>query len=222
VNLVARLLPFGRRKRLHRAIELHIGELAELFDSFDPCPFLERDLAAAAEEYIVESMRELHTPPTSMVFHIDRTTDAARDVEILETAIHRHFGRKTGLASRELRAMLRRGWISLAIGLAFLFALLGASESAHAGLFPSPLASVLRESLVIGGWVAMWRPLEVFLYDWWPVAGQRRMYAALARIPIRVRKKTASSSPAGTVEPDAMTTVKLGPASASHTEGTTP
>jgi hypothetical protein len=27
---------------------------------------------------------------------------------------------------------------------------------------------VIREGFLIGGWVAMWRPLEVFLYDWWP------------------------------------------------------
>jgi hypothetical protein len=191
MNLAAHLLPLVRHKRSQRTIDLHIGEMAELFDSFDPCPFHERDLDADAETYIVESVRELRGPPAAMVFHIDRTPDPAADAEMLEAAIHRHFGRKAQLESRELRAMLSRGWISLGIGLAFLFALLGASESAGTGLFPGPLASVLRESLVIGGWVAMWRPLEVFLYDWWPVAGQRRVFAALARIPIRVRSKSA-------------------------------
>jgi hypothetical protein len=30
-------------------------------------------------------------------------------------------------------------------------------------------------SLVIGGWVAMWRPMEVFLYDWWPVRAEARL-----------------------------------------------
>ena len=28
---------------------------------------------------------------------------------------------------------------------------------------------VLGEGLVIGGWVAMWRPIEILLYDWWPL-----------------------------------------------------
>jgi len=27
------------------------------------------------------------------------------------------------------------------------------------------LGQIARESLTIGGWVSMWRPLEVFLYD---------------------------------------------------------
>ena len=34
-------------------------------------------------------------------------------------------------------------------------------------------ADVIRESLLIGGWVAMWRPLEVFLYDWWPISARQ-------------------------------------------------
>ena len=39
--------------------------------------------------------------------------------------------------------------------------------------------SIAREGLTIGGWVAMWRPMEIYLYDWWPlwrrVALQRRL-----------------------------------------------
>jgi len=27
----------------------------------------------------------------------------------------------------------------------------------------------VRESLLVGGAVAPWRPLEIFLYDWWPI-----------------------------------------------------
>ena len=33
-------------------------------------------------------------------------------------------------------------------------------------------ARMASESLLIGGWVAMWRPLEVFIYDWWPVRAE--------------------------------------------------
>jgi hypothetical protein len=37
------------------------------------------------------------------------------------------------------------------------------------------LGWVVRESLVIGG-LAMWRPLEVFLYDWWPIRADARLF----------------------------------------------
>jgi hypothetical protein len=50
----------------------------------------------------------------------------------------------------------------------------------------SGLGILFRESLLIVGWVAMWRPLEIFLYDWWPIAGERRLHDRLSRITVRV------------------------------------
>ena len=47
-------------------------------------------------------------------------------------------------------------------------------------------AFLLRESLMIGGWVAMWRPLEIFLYDWWPILRERRVYDRLSRITVNI------------------------------------
>ena len=32
----------------------------------------------------------------------------------------------------------------------------------------------------------MWRPFEIFLYDWWPILRRRRLYARLARMPVSV------------------------------------
>ena len=33
---------------------------------------------------------------------------------------------------------------------------------------------------MIGGWVALWRPLEIFLYDWWPIRAEARLFDRLA------------------------------------------
>jgi hypothetical protein len=32
----------------------------------------------------------------------------------------------------------------------------------------------------------MWRPLEIFLYDWWPIVGERRLHERLSRIEVRI------------------------------------
>ena len=37
-------------------------------------------------------------------------------------------------------------------------------------------ARIVRESLHIGGWVAMWHPMETYLYGWWPVRRQGRIF----------------------------------------------
>jgi hypothetical protein len=168
-------------------IELHIRECEQLFDSLDPYPFYERDLDTDAEEYIVASVRELpERKARSILVHVDQPSVQPEQQRDVEQAIRNHFERKTRLAARELRELVRRGWISLVIGLAFLATLLIASEAVARSVQPPPLAAVLSESLVIGGWVAMWKPLEIFLYDWWPIVGRRRLYEALSQVPVRV------------------------------------
>jgi hypothetical protein len=101
-------------------------------------------------------------------------------------AIREHFARQSELSWRELRQLLRRGWITLIIGLSFLAVALAGSASVTRLMSDGPLTTVFRESLLIGGWVAMWRPLEIFLYDWWPLLGGRRIYDRLSRMAVRI------------------------------------
>jgi hypothetical protein len=56
------------------------------------------------------------------------------------------------------------------------------------------MLSLLRESLVIAGWVAMWRPMEIYLYEWWPLRRRRRVYQKLSRIPLEVVLASPHSS----------------------------
>ena len=42
------------------------------------------------------------------------------------------------------------------------------------------LGWILQQSALILGWVANWWPLEIFLYDWWPVARRRDICLRLA------------------------------------------
>ena len=46
---------------------------------------------------------------------------------------------------------------------------------------------MIEESFLILGWVANWRPLEIFLYDWWPVARRRDLYRRLSSASVETR-----------------------------------
>jgi hypothetical protein len=75
---------------------------------------------------------------------------------------------------------MKEGRQSLAIGLVFLLACLAVSNvliGRATGTFPS----LTRESLTIAGWVAMWRPMQIYLYDWWPLRRRGRVYEKLRR-----------------------------------------
>ena len=89
-------------------------------------------------------------------------------------------------ARRTLRELFRRGRISLAIGLAFLTSFIVVGDWVAGFFAESRLGQVFREGLLIGGWVAMWRPIEVFLYDWWPIRAEARLFSRLSSMPVRI------------------------------------
>jgi len=84
-----------------------------------------------------------------------------------------------------LRILLLEGRTSLLIGLAFLaMCLLGADMLSD--IVNSTFFKILKESLTIGGWVAMWRPMQIFLYEWWPLVRRARIYRSLGRANVHV------------------------------------
>ena len=85
-----------------------------------------------------------------------------------------------------LNQLIRTGLISLAIGLAFLSLALTASAALAPWAETYRTISIFREGLLICGWVAMWRPLQIFLYDWWPILGERRIFDRLGRMPVQI------------------------------------
>src|SRR6185369_13134103 len=105
---------------------------------------------------------------------------------ILGDAIRKHFAREAELLRSKLRRLIRRGLISLVIGLAALGAALMGGEMLTRALGGGHLATVLGQSLHIGGWVAMWHPLEIFLYEWWPILAEQRLYERLSRMPVQI------------------------------------
>ena len=50
------------------------------------------------------------------------------------------------------------------------------------------LGRAFAEGLVIIGWVAMWGPLQIFLYDWWPMAQTVRVLERLSQAPLELRR----------------------------------
>jgi hypothetical protein len=153
----------------------------------DPPPFHERELDREAEAFILNSARELHAKvPIALNIYLDQPAGLPEEGRVLEEAIRVHFSRRSQSSRRALRELLARGRVSLAIGLLCLAAsLLGGEMLARLPEGRSPV-QVLRESLVIGGWVAMWRPMEILLYDWWPLWNERRLLDRLSQMTVRI------------------------------------
>jgi len=167
------------------AVELRLDRISRLYNSLDPAPFHEKELEAAADEYIVGSAEDVGGRPFRLVIMLPQDELARPEAAQIPVSIRNHFALRERNEHRRLRAEWHRGRISLLIGLAFLAACLLARELLTTS--ETTTTRILDEGLLIVGWVAMWGPLDVFLYGWWPIAGRRRLYADLARLDIELR-----------------------------------
>lgn len=166
-------------------IEVRLREISQLFNSMDTSPFMDRDLAAAAEEFIVSWARELpHDRDLELVIHLAKPPPADRETGV-EEAVRLYFVNRAEIKQRDLRFLLRRGRSSLLAGLFFLAVCFGLGEVAQR-MLGKGWNEFVELGLHIVGWVAMWRPLEIFLYDWWPKRGDRRLLERLARMRVRL------------------------------------
>jgi hypothetical protein len=192
------LMPNDGRSELPancEVIEVHVGELKQLFKAIDPSPFREKDLDANAEEFIVTWAREAHGNSTlGLVVYVDRAGSVPDEAAIVGDAIREFFRHRSQTTRDRLRQLFRVGRTSLLIGISFLAASLLIGDFVESVLRGQRIGELLREGLLIGGWVAMWRPLQIFLYDWWPIRSEARLYDRLSIMPVRIAHTRDASS----------------------------
>ena len=192
MDLPAEQHPLGELFPPHCAvIEVHVGELKQLYNEMDPAPFRDRDLDPKAEEFIVDWSRELpRDAPLALIVHLSRRPATPEEVTSLRQAVREYFTLSASHARAQLRQLFREGRWSLLIGLLFLAVaiVLGDLLIDLAGRWD--YGEILGHSLLIGGWVALWRPFEIFLYEWWPILGEARLYDRLSAMQVRVVNET--------------------------------
>lgn len=163
-------------------IDIRIHSLAQLFDPLDPAPLRERALDQTVERYILaaagtqrsmESLRlRVHLSESLRAHAVDTTH-----------AIHTHFRRVHEQGERTFRRRLHTGGRTLVVALGVLAVSLWL-RSLVSDIEGRTLAGGLSEGLLILGWVAMWRPVEILLFEHWESHLDHAMVERLASIPI--------------------------------------
>ena len=161
-------------------IEVAARDLIQLFNSLDPSPFPERDLDDEAEAFIVSWAKDFTNRPLS---HRYSSSDArinqgraARTPEGVFKLFRLSLGNARPLRARGSshgRRFLVVGILVLALCNMLAHILIVLTHS-------SPFAQLAADGLVIFGWVANWRPAEIFLYDFWEMRRTRLLYRRLA------------------------------------------
>jgi len=116
--------------------------------------------------------------------HLGRQSNSVDDTEMLRVAVDEHFHRCALATRRQLRELFRIGRVSLVIGLSFVALVVAIGESISQLIGSDGYSKLVMESLGIGAAVALCRPMEIFLYDWWPIRAEARLYERLAAMPV--------------------------------------
>lgn len=169
-------------------IELRLNDAAQLFNNLDPYPFRERDLAADAEEFIVSWAQDLpkHNPLAIRV-HLPSADAGVNQDADLQQAIQSWFHARAEGEARAMTSLFRDGRIAFLIGFAALGLCMTLSWAATKN-YDHPFSRLVSESLVIVGWVVLWRPAEIFLYDWTPIWRRKRLFRRLADARVTVQR----------------------------------
>ncbi len=160
-------------------IELELHSLAQLFDVLDPAPFRERALDPHAHRYLLSCAQELD-PRGVLRLRVHLPPELRGDSDTIGAAIHNHFAYERDQAARLLRARMRLAWRALLIGMLIL----ASTTLVGQELRRLPLLDWLGEGVQILGWVVLWYPLDLLLFQRREVAAELRALDALAHAEV--------------------------------------
>jgi hypothetical protein len=158
----------------------------QLFNSFDPAPFHEKELDSAAEHYIVDTVSDFPKKTVlKILIYLPPDIAATERAMKIPAAIHNHFQYKMLVSDRKFRTHFRHGRITLLIGLSFLTIALVARQYVST-LQNHIIAQLVADALLIIGWAAMWEPITVLLYELWPIIQMKKTYEKISTMEIEV------------------------------------
>jgi len=178
----------GLRFSVTNHIQLNLRDINQLFNTIDPSPFPEKDLDRSAEDFILSWAQEFPIDaPVDLIVYLRKLPEGRQAKHLVQEAVHHYFTYRERLNQMEFRRLMRQGRTSLIVGLSFL-ALCLATSQVFAAYQADILPNFIQQGLTIAGWVAMWRPMQIYLYDWWPLRLRGKIFTKLSHMPIEVRK----------------------------------
>jgi hypothetical protein len=169
-------------------ITLQILNINELLRS-PISPYRKRTLRSDAEEFIFEEAEAL-SRKTAINIKVHLALSEIKYKDDIATAIHRHFCYRREQSQKELKRVFQYGWRTLFIALGLLAIIFSLTEIAIRFMPDNRIVLFIRESFIILGWVVLWRPLELLLYDWYPIKIKINLYYRLedSKVEVTINK----------------------------------
>lgn len=163
-------------------IAIALSDPAEMIETRAVSPFRDGDLLRQeAADYLLRRTRMLpRGAPVRIAIALPAEAAASPEAARIGPAIAAHFA---ALARTEDKAMadhMADAWRAALIGLVVFGLCLAVAWRLYDRLDGYGFARIVRESFVILGWVAMWKPVEMLVHERLPIARRRRLYRRIA------------------------------------------
>lgn len=171
-------------------IELRLRDIRNFFadpeiDPFDGEAIDESGINQLMD--VLRSTRDWKGRPLEVILHVPASDEARTLIPRMGAAMRVYSQRHIQYAERKLREMRFEGGRALLVGCAFLAFCLALAAGIEMLLDPERLVGrLLVESAVIAGWVGLWRPVELLLFDWWPYRKDIAMYRKIEGMTLSV------------------------------------
>jgi hypothetical protein len=173
-------------KESYYDITLQLDHLAQFFTVPDPDPFVPRVRFEPGIETIVGELKPkalIRKVRTTIVLPPDQITPAAGTQ--LRAALTQYCNYRIRQNRRDLVSLRWQGIKALQNGLVFLgICLLLSALFENAEALEEWVRRLGSEGFLIAGWVSLWHPIEILLYEWWPFSRQIRIYENILRMDI--------------------------------------
>lgn len=170
-------------------IEVRVKDLHQLFDYRDPAPFRQRDLDEEFAKYLESYLDEISpSRPIKIRIYIESSDDSVPTSDIKDS-VHDYFLYQIQIKRGQLSKTYRTAQIFLLIGIILIAVCLGIAHFLST-IESSPLISAVREGFIIFGWVSLWRPIDLILFDWYPIYDRIRIYRRLASADLEIEMGT--------------------------------
>lgn len=169
-----------------RLIEVRVKSPYQLFDARDPAPFRDRDLDDDFVEYILSSLNDFkYSTPIKIVIHVEDSEPKELTESAIFESIQSYFTYQIDLKRNTLNSFFKRAQMYLLMGIVILVICLSLAQNISQPNQPG-IMSILREGLVIIGWVSAWKPIEFLLFDWYPIYEQLQNYKKIKQSEVQI------------------------------------
>ncbi|WP_051231037.1 hypothetical protein [Kaistia adipata] len=185
-------------------VDLHLSDMHNMFQTPEVDPFLDENIEASGIDQLIDTMNARpgnQKPISAIAIHLPPAMIEPGLPARMKMAIGNYCNAQIRLAAQKKREIWLEGRKALRIGLVFWAICLALSLLFEELVFRSNvLGRLFGEGFIIAGWVGLWRPAELLLYDWRPYSREIRRYEEIKRMTVSiVPRKRAAAQPDVTV-----------------------